>query len=129
VEFGEPAAVALAREFDEECTLKVRVLEAVQVDEHAFSTRKRAHHEINILFHVEPAAGMSEKAIRSVRSREPKIEFAWVDLAAVSDLAVVPASAKAYLMSGGESSADGSVTAAAAGAQWVSDMDSAAQGK
>ncbi len=127
VEFGEPAATALAREFAEECTLPVRVLEPVQVDEHAFATRKRPHHEINILFHVEPAPGTSEKALRAAKSREASIEFAWVDLAAVVDLAVVPHSAKAYLVSGGDvgdAGGAGSGAGAMPSPQWVSDMPS-----
>lgn len=126
VEFGEPAAKALAREFDEECTLSVRVLDAVQIDEHAFSTKKRPHHEINILFHVEPAPGVNQKAILGAKSREPRIAFEWVDLAAVADLAVVPPSAKAYLLTGGTLGGGGTGGASGGGrgegAQWVSDM-------
>lgn len=101
VEFGEPAAAALRRELQEEAGLDVRVLGVIQVDEHSFDTRKRRHHELNIVFHVEPAPGATDRQLDRIRSKEPGITFAWVDLAAVVDLNVVPMTAKALLVAGG----------------------------
>jgi ADP-ribose pyrophosphatase YjhB (NUDIX family) len=93
VEFGESAGRALAREFLEECGAPVRVGALQLVSEGSFATKKREHHEINLVFHVE-LLGKSER----IRSKESGIEFEWVDLSAVVDFDIRPASAKAWLM-------------------------------
>jgi 8-oxo-dGTP diphosphatase len=108
VEFDEPAAVALARELVEECGLSVRVGPLLLVTEERFD-HKRRHHEINLVFHVEPARG---PAPETVTSREPDIAFEWVPLAAAQELDVRPPTIRAWLAAGGRNDAPG--------AGWVS---------
>ncbi|MBY0262673.1 MAG: NUDIX domain-containing protein, partial [Phycisphaerales bacterium] len=57
VEFGESAAAALAREFLEEAALPVRVGPLALVSEGTFATKRRGHHEVNLVFHVEQTGG------------------------------------------------------------------------
>lgn len=75
VEFGEHAADALARELDEELGAKVRVGALVAAVENAFRTKKRAHHEVSLVFHVELTA--RTRGLPELHSREPDITFAW----------------------------------------------------
>jgi ADP-ribose pyrophosphatase YjhB (NUDIX family) len=83
VEHGEPAATALAREFREECTLKVAVKALLLVHEHRFTTPRRGgkspklHHEINLVFHVEHSSRALKRP--AIASREPNLTFVWAD--------------------------------------------------
>ena len=74
VEFNEPADAALRRELMEEAGVAVRVGELCLVAEGRF-VQKRDRHEINLVFHVE-----LEDPDAEVVSREPEIEFEWVEL-------------------------------------------------
>jgi 8-oxo-dGTP diphosphatase len=112
VEFGEAAAAALAREFQEECRLTVQVKDCVLVTETLFQAR-RPHHEVNLVFRVLATAEAAE-----VRSAEEAIAFSWVELAALPDLDVRPPSIKAWLAAGGRSENPVSCT-------WVSEVQSA----
>jgi len=100
VDFAESAARAVEREFLEECGARVRAGELALVSEGAFATKKRWHHEINLVFHVEHGGGVPLDAIRS---REEGIGFEWVELAAVQDLDIRPLAAKAWLAAMGSS--------------------------
>ena len=107
VEFGESAAAALAREFLEESGLRVRVTDLALVAEGVFSTKKRHHHELNLVFHVEQggdrgaANGASNAQTHPpICSLEPGIAFAWIELAAIPETDVRPLSAKAWLAAG-----------------------------
>ena len=53
IESEEPAAVALGREMIEETGLACRVGPLLLTHENRFETRKRAHHEINLVFAAE----------------------------------------------------------------------------
>lgn len=116
IEFGESAAYALRRELMEECDLPITVGPLVMVDEHSFQTKKRLHHEMNLVFHVEhlPPTGTDSgnrkkpKSAdwRDVRSLEPDLEIRWVDLAAAVDLDIRPESAKAFIVSGAGATID-----------------------
>lgn len=110
VEFSESAAAALQREFLEESGQRVAVGRLAMVDEGVFETKKRTHHEINLVFHVE-----LESRGQEIRSKEPGIAFRWADLAAVPELDIRPVSAKAFLAAGASGGEAG-----APGAEWVS---------
>lgn len=114
VEFGESAKRALEREFLEECGRKVAAGRLLLVTEGSFATRKRTHHEINLVFHVEHTGSEANASVGeppTVRSKEDGIRFAWVDHAAIVDLDVRPESIKAWLAAGGSD-----------GVEWVSSM-------
>lgn len=117
IEFSESAASALRREFLEETGEDVRVGRLLLVDEGVFSTRKRTHHEINLVFHVEQARRGKE-----LKSKEDGLAFRWADLAAVPELDIRPLAAKAFLAAG--AGARGS-TEANAGAEWISAIQEA----
>ncbi len=97
VEFGETAAEALAREWMEELGWPVRVGELALAAEVLFRDAKRDRHELNLVFHVEQGG---QGVTGETASREPKIAFDWVDLAAVVDLDVRPTAIRAWLASG-----------------------------
>ncbi len=100
IEPGEPAAEALARELVEEANLTVTVGGFLHAHEVRFETRKRRHHEINVVFHVEhPDARTDEPP--AVESAESEIEFHWADLASLVDIDLRPGIAKAWLVDGG----------------------------
>jgi 8-oxo-dGTP diphosphatase len=100
VEFGEPAATALARELNEEAGLQVRPGPCALVTEACFESAGGEHHELNLVFHVELAETVGE-----VQSREGAIAFNWIDLAAAPDLDIRPPAIKSWLASGGRSEA------------------------
>jgi 8-oxo-dGTP diphosphatase len=93
VEFEEAACDALARELVEEAAVKVRVGKCVLATEGVFPTRKRVHHEINLVFHME----LDEDV--EVQSVETQIAFEWVELAAIVDCDLRPAAIKGWIMS------------------------------
>jgi 8-oxo-dGTP diphosphatase len=94
VEMGEAAADAVVRELKEECGMAVEVGDCRLVAEGVFETKKKRHHEVNLVFHVK-RSGEDQ-----VKSLEPDITFDWVDLAALIDLDVRPESIKAWLVAG-----------------------------
>jgi ADP-ribose pyrophosphatase YjhB (NUDIX family) len=120
VEFGESAPVACAREFLEECGVRVTPGPLLMVHEGTFASAKREHHEVNLVFHVElthplPRARAAGSASRSqgkgvpegaaatlpkIASREAGLRFVWVDLASAVDLDIRPPAAKAFLAAG-----------------------------
>lgn len=95
VEFGEPARIAVEREFLEETGLGVRAGALLHVSEGAFRTGRREHHEVNLLFHVE----LRTRAVGPVRvvSRERKIGFRWVKPTALKNLDIRPSTAREFL--------------------------------
>ncbi len=98
VEFGESAAVAVAREFLEESGLVVRVRELALASEGVFTTKKHLHHEVNLVFLVErPGAASKPGRPSGVKSREAHIAFEWIELSAVVDFDIRPTAAKAWL--------------------------------
>jgi ADP-ribose pyrophosphatase YjhB (NUDIX family) len=126
IEFGESAAAALEREFLEEAGARVAAGGLLLVTEGAFATKKRWHHELNLVFRVEPVASPTARRASGsdpdgqepprVTSREKGIGFEWVDLAAAVDLDIRPLSVKAWLAAGA------GVDPTAARAEWVSEI-------
>lgn len=109
VEAGELAAQAVEREFLEETGLRVECGACGFVGELIFGD-KPSTHEVSIVFHVEHEGGDPPL---EVQSRESKIGFAWIDLAALLDLDFRPEPIKAWLLSE-------EAWSAAAGVVWTS---------
>lgn len=101
VEFGERAADALAREIEEETGLVAQVGAFLLGTEEVFETGRKVHHEVNLVFHVEQL-GVEPDPPTVVLSRESSIAFEWIDLAALHEADLRPASIKAYLLAGGD---------------------------
>jgi hypothetical protein len=75
------------------------------VNEHRFEQRGRPRHEINVVFHVEPAGGLDTDAPPVLTSPEEHLELVWADLASIVDLDLRPPVLKAWLLAsqaGGE---------------------------
>ncbi len=118
VDPGETAAEALAREFEEECGLRVRVGRFLVANEHVFTQLGKPRHEWNAVFHVEHAAGSWPE---SVPSLEDALAFEWCDIAALPEAGFVPAPLLAWILAGGPD-ADASISDA-----WITYRE-AAQG-
>lgn len=112
IEFGESAAAALAREILEETGERITPVRLVLVSEGTFQTRKRWHHEFNLVFHVEHA-GSKRQTPPTIRSREKDLTFEWIELAAAVDLDIRPLAVKAWLAAG---------AGAGTGIDWVSEI-------
>ncbi|MCL4221488.1 MAG: NUDIX domain-containing protein [Phycisphaerales bacterium] len=100
VEFAERAADALSRELREEAGLESRVGAFLIGTEEVFESGRRLHHEVNLVFHVEQLGDESSPPT-TVSSKEPGISFGWIDLAALHEADLRPASIKAWLLAGG----------------------------
>lgn len=88
VELGEPAATALAREFQEETGLDVAVHDCVLAQEHVFRQKGNLKHELNLVFRVELVGVVAGAPVPSL---EPKIEFVWVGVGDLDDHDIRPA--------------------------------------
>jgi 8-oxo-dGTP diphosphatase len=95
VEFGESSEAALIREFEEECGQSVQVLKFAFASEETFSTRKRMHQEVNLVFHVERERNGDDMA-----SREPELEFEWLARKQLAETDLRPKSIRAWLLEG-----------------------------
>ncbi len=98
VQFGESAQRALEREFLEETGLSVRAGPCSLAAEEMFEQRGVPRHEYSLVFHVEHT-GPTDR-LDAVKSREPTIAFDWIDVAAVGDVDLRPASIRAWLVAG-----------------------------
>ena len=126
VDPGEAASEALAREFVEETGERVRVGGLAAVAEARFSTGKRSHHEVNLVFLVEHWSGSGSDGIpHRVESKEPDIAFEWVKLEELGDRDVRPAALKGWLAGQVEhpSRAAETAPASAAGVVWLSSAE------
>lgn len=98
VEPGESSEEALAREFEEESGLKVRVGAFLMANENRFVQKGKPRHEVNLVFHVEHGSGPWPDTCPSL---EDHIAFDWVDLAAVQEARILPTAMAAWLAAGG----------------------------
>lgn len=90
VEFGEPAAAALAREFQEECGLQIRVGEFCFAHEQVFRQRGKLRHELSLVFHVELPGTEKGGHPVPVGSLEDHIEFVWHPVATLGEIELLP---------------------------------------
>jgi len=112
VEFGESAAAALERELIEEAGLRVTVGRLMMASEVIFEQGGKRRHELNLVFHVEPASGVELDTGKEVASLEEGIGFDWVEQAAVVETDLRPGVIRAWLVSG-------EVFEAGQGAMWL----------
>lgn len=148
VEQDESAAAALAREMVEETGLKSRVGPLLLTHENRFRARKRAHHELNLVFAAEivdkgflkmcHVAQSQKTAIPSrrkgskgqnppppVESQEAHLEFHWLSRAQFKAATIHPkpmADWAARLLAGGLESTSGLLAADAPTSEWLSTM-------
>lgn len=113
IEFGESAAQALRREILEECGLSVSIGPLLLASEGVFFTKKRAHHELNLVFQCTPPANLNPAKIKSL---EDHIAFEWLDFAAAADTDIRPLAAKAFLAAGATPAMSSTA------ADWVSEI-------
>ncbi len=97
VEPEELATEACARELLEETGVEASVGPCLLIAETRFHDGRKARHELNLVFHVELPPGLRPD---EPKSREPKIAFEWLDLAAVYETDIRPRCIKAWLASG-----------------------------
>ncbi|HZW06284.1 MAG TPA: NUDIX domain-containing protein [Phycisphaerales bacterium] len=153
VETGEPAGEALAREMVEETGLTCRVGPLLLTHENRFTARKKAHHELNLVFAAEitdrafrralkqmchvahpetPTSGPRRRRIDTatpppVTSREPHLEFRWLAAAAFKRADIRPGPMAKWvtkLQAAGLDSTDGMRAADAPTAEFLSSMSS-----
>lgn len=94
VEPGEPVAIALRRELEEELGIKdVRIGGVLAISENRYTDERGDHHEVNLVHRV---------AVREVidGSREAHIGFRWVERSEFDDVEIRPASIADLLRSG-----------------------------
>lgn len=96
VDPGETFAAACEREFREETGLEVAAGTCGLVAEVAFGPPGDRRHELNIVFHVEHAAGFAPE---DVPSHEEGIDFQWVEIAALAETDLRPLPILAWLTS------------------------------
>lgn len=126
VDPGEGAAAALAREFVEETGEVVTVGGLLAAAEAMFSTGKKPHHELNLVFLVEHSSGIRTSGVpHRVESREPDIAFEWVKLEELGERDVRPHALKGWLVGQVEhpSRAAETALAASSGAVWLSSAE------
>jgi len=100
VEFGETAAAAVSRELMEETGRRVRVGGLLMVGEHRFRSRKRVHHEINLVFRAILMGRGRERGrgLLGVESREEGIGFAWLGRDEFARADVRPGDMKSWVL-------------------------------
>jgi 8-oxo-dGTP diphosphatase len=91
IEFAETAADAVIREMMEEAGAPVRVGGCVLVEEHTFTQKGKARHELNIVFAGE-LVSRARDALPPVRSLESGIRFVWQPISMLHAVEVLPAS-------------------------------------
>lgn len=93
LEPGEPAAIALAREFLEETGETISVGAFACLAEICFTRASKVIHELNVLFHVEQF-----DARGPITSREPDIAFEWVELSRMATIDFRPRVIRDWLL-------------------------------
>jgi ADP-ribose pyrophosphatase YjhB (NUDIX family) len=92
----ESAAEGCLREYREEIGLEMEVLGLALLHENFWEEEGTRNREYGFYFWVRPT-DLSRRAIAPVRSREPRLKFAWFRLEELETLAFVPAAVKVLL--------------------------------
>jgi 8-oxo-dGTP diphosphatase len=87
ITFGESAANALIREFNEEIGMKVDVSEFLGAMEHKYDENGNKHHEITLVFLLSGPAVERRTRIPSI---EKQLEFQWHPITALTDVNLLP---------------------------------------
>ena len=91
VEFGEEIKASLKRELMEEAGMKVKLNKVIGVVENFYRENRKSHHEINIIF-----SGTTET--RKILSKEPHIEFEYMDIKYIKNENILPKQVKSLLI-------------------------------
>lgn len=87
IEFGEPAALALAREVKEELGMRVEVGDFFGVVECVYLDNTAQHHEINFVFEMNSPA--VERRVKFT-SQEAHLEFLWQPINMLAEVNLLP---------------------------------------
>jgi ADP-ribose pyrophosphatase YjhB (NUDIX family) len=101
VEFGEAASTALTRELKEEAGLRCKIGSLLVVEEGTFQVGGVAHHELNLVFHVQhriDRLGARRGSPIEIESLERNIAFEWIGFDQLERTDLRPASLKAWLV-------------------------------
>jgi 8-oxo-dGTP diphosphatase len=94
VEPGEPAALALRRELEEELGIQeVRIGGVLAITENRYRDERGDHHEVNLIHRVAVSGEIDG-------SREAHIGFRWFERSELDDVEIRPASVADLLRSG-----------------------------
>jgi len=99
IEHGESAEAALVREIDEELGLRPTIRRFLGAVEHIWPEEALDNQEINLLFEID-IDGLTPH--EPPPSREPHLEFLWVDVTQLADADLRPPSLIRMLASGME---------------------------
>ena len=101
VEFGEPACVAVRREFVEEVGFEPAVGSCVAGFEQIFEHPKGLRHELTLVFHVEHPPHWKRRWPGGppplVSPEEPKVRLVWIPMAEIETVDLRPARMRTWL--------------------------------
>ena len=91
IEFDEFIEASLKRELMEEMGIKVKLDKVIEVVENFYKENRKNHHEINIIF-----SGTTMN--RKVSTKEPHIEFEYIDTKHIKNKSILPKQLKPLLI-------------------------------
>ena len=91
VEFGEKIEASLKRELKEETGIKIKLNKIIGVMENFYKEKRKNHHEINVVF-------LGTAANQKISSKEPHIEFEYVNKKYIKNKTILPKKIKPLLI-------------------------------